>query len=91
MPSIKHAQKKKSECPHCLNMAILTSDKTKCDVCEIDAHLRLCTTCGSVNCCESGNSHDKAHFNETGHSIIIPTNASYQFIWCWECEAFLID
>ena len=31
-------------------------------------HLRLCLSCGEVNCCDSSpNKHATAHFHESGH------------------------
>jgi uncharacterized UBP type Zn finger protein len=79
----------KSECPHVLEMKISSSDKVKCDTCDIKEHIRLCTSCGAVNCCESGKGHDKDHFKATGHPIIKPVHADYDFIWCYKCEAYL--
>lgn len=79
----------KSDCPHLGEMKILSSDKTKCETCDIVEHLRLCTSCGDVNCCESGKGHDTKHFKETGHPIIKPTHANYDFTWCYKCKAYL--
>ncbi len=46
-------------------------------------HLRRCTTCGSVGCCDSSpGQHASAHFRETGHPIV----ASYEphEMWFWD-------
>jgi uncharacterized UBP type Zn finger protein len=34
-------------------------------------HLRRCTTCGHIGCCDASPSqHATAHFRETGHTVI---------------------
>ena len=34
-------------------------------------HLRLCLTCDHVGCCDNAkNTHDRAHFHDTGHPIV---------------------
>lgn len=46
-------------------------------------HLRRCTTCGTVGCCDSSpGQHASAHFRETGHPIV----ASYEpdELWFWD-------
>ncbi len=90
---------KKEECPHAGEMKIASSEKTKCEtrlpdgqVCDVKEHLRLCTSCGEVFCCESHNSHNREHFRESGHPIIKPAptgDAFYTFTWCWKCNAYL--
>ena len=85
----KYKSINKDECPHLSEMKFSNSDKTKCDTCEINEHIRLCTTCGAVNCCESGKGHDREHFNITSHPIIKPVHANYDFIWCFKCNAYL--
>jgi hypothetical protein len=46
-------------------------------------HLRRCTACGHVGCCDSSPAqHATAHFRATGHPVI----ASYEpgESWCWD-------
>lgn len=45
-------------------------------------HLRRCTTCGNVGCCDSSpGQHATAHFRESGHPVV----ASYEpyEVWFW--------
>ncbi len=81
----------KKDCPHIkkIKNKITKSDKRKCGMCSEKEHLRICTSCGAVNCCESFNAHDTAHFKKTRHPIIKPVHASYDFTWCYECRAYL--
>ena len=84
----KHIQK--NECPH---LAMLggkaTSSKTSCEACGHTEDLRLCLACGHVGCCESHSAHNTEHFRKTGHSLITPHRTSYDWLWCYECAAFL--
>lgn len=80
---------KRQDCPHLAGMRIMSSNKTACEVCGEGQHLRLCTSCGGVYCCESHKAHDREHFKNTGHSIIVPMHTSYDFTWCYECNAYL--
>ena len=88
MPSQKI---KKEQCAHVSEMKIVSTDKTACEVCGETKNLRLCTSCGSVFCCESHLAHNREHFEKTGHSIIIsvPTGTPLSFVWCWVDKAYL--
>jgi uncharacterized UBP type Zn finger protein len=47
--------------------------------------LRLCLTCGHVGCCDSTpGTHATAHFNETGHAVMmsLPKSDS-SWKWCY--------
>lgn len=77
-------------CPH---LALLdesvTATRDGCVLCgEVD-HTRICMTCGAVTCCESQEGHDADHYDETGHPFIRPHREDYDFLWCYECEAYL--
>ncbi|MBI1936023.1 UBP-type zinc finger domain-containing protein [Candidatus Woesearchaeota archaeon] len=85
-----HKKIKKEECPHAKNIKITKSSKKECEVCKDKEHLRICTSCGFVGCCESHNSHDTEHFKNTDHPIIKPVNCDYDFTWCYECNAYLV-
>lgn len=81
----------KEDCPHFeKSLKVVASDKSKCEACDIHEHLRLCTTCGSVNCCESGMGHNTEHFKHTGHAIIKSLDTGRDFTWCYKCNAYLI-
>ncbi len=82
--------KKKTACPHLSRMGHPTTpSRTQCGDCEGNEDLRLCLTCGYVGCCESRNSHDTRHFEMTGHPLIRPYRCDYDWLYCYECQAFL--
>lgn len=90
MPHTLNPKIRKEECPHSKEIKITKSNKKECGVCRDKGHLRLCTSCGFVGCCESHNAHDTEHFKKTGHPIIKTVHADYDFIWCYECNAYLV-
>ena len=50
-------------------------------------HLRRCTQCGHVGCCDSSkNKHATAHFRGTGHPIIQSFQPGESWYWCYEDE-----
>jgi hypothetical protein len=47
-------------------------------------HLRLCLTCGGVNCCDSSpNKHATKHFHASGHPIVQSFQPGENWIWCF--------
>lgn len=83
----------REDCPHTemLDEGVTAGqERTTCRVCDEEEHMRVCLTCGRVHCCESGNAHDRDHFEETDHPFIRPhEKESYDFLWCYACEAYL--
>jgi hypothetical protein len=52
-------------------------------------HLRLCTGCGHVGCCDSSpNRHATKHFNQTRHPIIKSFEPGEDWGWCFIDEVF---
>ena len=50
-------------------------------------HLRLCTACGGVHCCDdSPNRHATAHHAATGHPVIRSAEPGEDWFWCYEDE-----
>ncbi len=50
-------------------------------------HLRRCTTCGLIGCCDdSPNRHATAHFEETGHPVIRSIEPGEEWFWCYVDE-----
>ena len=50
-------------------------------------HLRLCTTCGHVGCCDSSpNRHATAHFRESDHPIVRSAEPGETWFWCYADE-----
>ena len=47
-------------------------------------HLRLCLTCGGVNCCDSSpNRHATKHFHTSGHPLVQSFQPGEDWIWCY--------
>jgi Zn-finger in ubiquitin-hydrolases and other protein len=50
-------------------------------------HLRRCTHCGHVGCCDSSPmQHATAHFHETGHPIVQSFEPGEDWLWCYVDE-----
>jgi hypothetical protein len=48
-------------------------------------HLRMCTTCGQVGCCDSSpNRHARAHASQTGHQIVRSAEPGEEWFYCFE-------
>ena len=53
-------------------------------------HLRTCQTCGVTLCCDSSPSqHMTAHYNQTGHPVVISAEPGEKWLWCYQDEAFI--
>jgi uncharacterized UBP type Zn finger protein len=74
---------KKENCPHAGEIKITETDKTACEICGETKNLRLCTSCGSVFCCESHLAHNREHFEKTKHPIIMPLSTGTPLTWTW--------
>ena len=55
-------------------------------------HLRRCTQCGQVGCCDdSPNRHASQHHEATGHPVIRSLEPGETWLWCYVDEvAFTI-
>lgn len=58
-----------------------------CVECLVDGgvwvHLRRCTFCGHVGCCDdSPNKHAAAHFHATGHPVLQSYEPGEDWLWC---------
>lgn len=81
---------RKEECPHLAGLGEeWRSDKAACEACGDPRDLRICLSCGYVGCCESHGAHNTEHYRNTRHPIIRPQRAGYDWLWCYECNAFL--
>ena len=48
-------------------------------------HLRLCLSCGEVNCCDSSpNQHATKHFESTGHPIMRSFEPGETWFWNYQ-------
>jgi len=51
-------------------------------------HLRFCTTCGEVRCCDdSTNQHARNHARRTGHPVIRSREDGENWAWCYPHQA----
>ena len=80
-------------CTHLDQVREVTPNTSGCEQCmslgESWAHLRLCTTCGHVGCCDtSKNKHATKHFRETGHAIVKSLEPGEEWGWCYADEEF---
>lgn len=51
-------------------------------------HLRLCTTCGHVGCCDSSpNKHATAHHRATDHPVVRSFEPGETWRWCFVDQA----
>ncbi len=50
-------------------------------------HLRRCTTCGHIGCCDtSPRQHATAHWRESGHRVIASFEPGEEWFWDFERE-----
>jgi uncharacterized UBP type Zn finger protein len=50
-------------------------------------HLRMCTTCGKIGCCDSSpNKHATKHARGTGHPIVRSAEPGEDWFWCYVDE-----
>ena len=53
-------------------------------------HLRICTSCGHVGCCDSSrHQHATKHFHATGHPIVRSLEPGEDWRWCHVDEMFV--
>ena len=80
----------KSACPHYKATKAAAPRATACEVCRVEAPLRVCLDCGHVGCCESSAGHAKAHAISAKHPVIrqLPIREA-SFTWCYECNEYL--
>jgi uncharacterized UBP type Zn finger protein len=84
----------KDLCDHFSTWKLVTSDKQICEKCvefgDTWVHLRVCQTCGGVNCCDSSkNKHASKHYRETGHPMVISGERGERWAWCYEDEIYV--
>jgi uncharacterized UBP type Zn finger protein len=53
-------------------------------------HLRLCTSCGHVGCCDnSPKRHATGHFHSTQHPVVRSFEVGEEWLWCYSDETYL--
>lgn len=75
-------------CKHAQDLQDVTPSGNGCVEClemgDSWVHLRLCTTCGHVGCCDnSKNKHATKHFHETGHPVIKSYEPREEWGYCY--------
>jgi uncharacterized UBP type Zn finger protein len=75
-------------CTHLDQIHFKNSDATGCRECLETGgtwvHLRLCTVCGQVGCCDdSPNTHATKHFRAEGHPLIRSYEPDEDWWWCF--------
>ena len=85
----------------CAHLGAIPTDElvggTGCEECLRDGtrwvHLRRCTACGHIGCCDSSPMrHATAHHHETSHPIIQSFEPDEDWLWCYVDEvAFELD
>ncbi len=79
------------QCDHRATMRIPSSNLHVCQDClklnDEWVHLRLCTACGYVGCCDSSkNKHATKHFHHSTHPIIASQEPGERWKWCYVDE-----
>ncbi len=73
--TMRDVQPKTNGCEECLQMG------------DTWVHLRLCTHCGHVGCCDSSkNKHATKHFHATHHPIVRSLERGEDWKWCYVDE-----
>ncbi len=75
-------------CTHLESMRDVTPHTNGCEEClkigDTWVHLRLCTHCGHVGCCDSSkNKHATKHYHATKHPIIASLEPGESWKWCF--------
>ncbi len=75
-------------CTHFTQMKLTNTDANVCEDCiktgDTWVHLRMCTECGHVGCCDSSkNKHATNHFHDSGHPLIRSIEPGENWIWCY--------
>jgi len=78
-------------CAHFKTAKITSTDTDVCEECvkmgDDWVHLRLCTECGHVGCCDSSkNKHATKHFHRTKHPVIRSIEPGETWTWCYVDE-----
>lgn len=80
-----------SSCKHLDHIRISSTKTRVCEDCiktgDTWVHLRLCTECGHVGCCDSSkNKHATKHFHHTKHPLMRSIEPGESWVWCYVDE-----
>ena len=81
-----------ADCSHLDQVQDVTPNSKGCEEClklgDTWMHLRLCTICGHVGCCDSSkNKHATKHYHQTGHPVIASAEAGESWLYCYPDDA----
>ena len=81
------------ECIHVAQILEVAPSANGCEDClkigDEWMHLRLCTSCGHVGCCDSSkNKHATKHFHGSGHPVIKSFEPGEEWGYCYVDDAF---
>ena len=86
-----------NDCSHLDQIKVVETEKRGCEEClkigDTWVHLRLCTICGKVGCCDdSKNKHATKHFHASHHPVIKSLEPGENWLWCYVDKlAFELD
>lgn len=75
-------------CQHTDSVRYTRTNRPECGAClesgSTWVHLRMCTACGEVVCCDSSTEgHARRHVETTGHPITISVEPGESWQWCY--------
>lgn len=84
------------ECEHLSNFSLIKPKERICKKCiemgDTWVHLRVCQTCGEINCCDSSkNQHATKHYHQTGHPVVISGEPGENWAWCYQDQQLVWD
>ena len=82
------------ECGHIDSIRVVKPSAPGCEECLESGswwvHLRLCSSCGHVGCCESSpNKHAAKHSTEQEHAIVQSLEPGEDWLWCYVDKVYL--
>ena len=80
-----------SSCSHLSHLHVTQTNKHVCEECvklgDTWVHLRLCTDCGKVGCCDSSkNRHATKHAHHEHHPLARSIEPGETWVWCYVDE-----
>lgn len=83
-----------SICKHLESVEDVAPNAKGCEEClakgDTWIHLRLCTTCGHVGCCDSSkNKHATKHYKATEHPVIKSLESGEYWGYCYADDIFV--
>jgi len=83
--------KASSECSHLNHVKVTRPTTHACEACvklgDTWVHLRMCTECGNVGCCDSSkNRHATKHAKHESHPLARSIEPGETWVWCYVDE-----